>query len=177
VLFNIIITTVWHGNTTQLNTRLVGFTTVISALTVTLSVLTVPFLLGTGIHLFQVGIILAGVAGGPVSGFVTGSIGGLYMAIVRSDPTIAIGNGLLGLCTGIFSRKLRPVFAGLAAWVLIQAPWIYLTGTLILQVPAVTMQLVLVLVTLENLICASIVDVLATHFHIGRTLLGNVRSR
>lgn len=161
----------------QLNTRLAAFTAVISALTVMLSVLTAPFLLGTRIHFFQVGIILAGVAGGPLSGFVTGSIGGLYMATIRSDPTIVIGNGLLGLCTGIFSRRLRPVFAGLAAWMLIQAPWVYLTGTLIFQVPAVAMQLILVLLTVEDLICASIVDVLANHFHIRGILLGNVRPR
>jgi uncharacterized membrane protein len=160
-----------------LNSRLLAFTAVISAVTVVLSALTVPFLFRTGIHFFQAGIMLAGVVGGPLSGLITGMIGGVYVAMIRSDPTIVIGNGLLGLCTGVFSRRLRPVLAGLAAWVLIQAPWIYMTGTFVFHVPAVAMQLILTLLTVENVICASVVDVLTKHFHLGEILLGKGRMR
>lgn len=160
-----------------LNSRLLAFTAVISAVTVALSALTVPFLFGTGIHFFQAGIMLAGVAGGPLSGLITGMIGGVYVAMIRSDPTIVIGNGLLGLCTAVFSRRLRPVLGGLIAWMLIQAPWIYITGTFVFHVPVVAMQLILTLLTVENVICASVVDVLTTHFHIGEILLGKGRIR
>jgi uncharacterized membrane protein len=172
LFFNIIIMIVLDGNTMQLSSRLVAFTAVISALTVALSFLTVPFLFGTRIHFFQAGILLAGVAGGPLSGLITGSVGGLYVAAMTSDPTIVLGNGLLGLFAGIFSRKLRPVFAGLLAWGLIQAPWIYVTGTLIFHVPEVGMQAILLLLTVEDVICASVIDVLATHFHLRDFLLG-----
>lgn len=175
ILFNIVITIVQNGNTMQLSSRLVAFTAVISALTVVLSVLTVPFLFGTGIHFFQAGILLAGVAGGPLSGLVTGSVGGLYVATTRSDPTIIVGNGLLGLFTGVFSRKLRPVLAGLVAWVLIQAPWIYITGTFIFHVPTVAMQVILALLTVEDVICASVVDVLTSHFHLRAFFVGQAR--
>jgi len=72
-----------------------------------------------------------------------------------------IGNGLLGLFTGIFSRKLRPVLAGLVAWMLIQGPWIYITGTLILNVPSAAMQAILALLTVEDVICASVIDLLS----------------
>jgi len=109
--------------------------------------------------------MLSGVIGGPVSGLVTGAIGGVYMAMLRSDPTIVIGNGLLGLFTGLFARKTRPVLAGIAAWALIQAPWIYLTGTLIFNVPAFAMQTILALLTIEDIACALVVDVLESHFH------------
>jgi len=156
----------------QLSSRLVAFTAAISALTVVLSVLTIPFFFGARIHFFQAGILLAGVAGGPLSGLITGSVGGLYVATIRSDPTIVIGNGLLGLFTGVFSRKLRPVLAGLVAWVLIQAPWIYITGTFIFHVPAVAMQTILALLTVEDIICASVVDVLTKRFHLGNLILG-----
>ncbi len=160
-----------------LNSRLLAFTAVISAVTVGLSALTVPFLFGTGIHFFQAGIMLAGVVGGPLSGLITGLIGGVYVAMIRSDPTIVIGNGLLGLCTGVFSRRLRPVLAGLAAWILIQAPWIYITGTFVFHVPAVAMQLILTLLTVENVICASVIDMLTKHFHLGEILLGRAGIR
>jgi LytS/YehU family sensor histidine kinase len=160
-----------------LKSRLLAFTAAISAVTVAFSALTVPFLFGTGIHFFQAGIMLAGVVGGPLSGLITGMIGGVYVAVIRSDPTIVIGNALLGLCTGVFSRRLRPFLAGLAAWFLIQAPWIYLTGTFVFHVPAVAMQLILTLLTVENLICASVVDVLTKHFHLGEFLLGRAGMR
>lgn len=131
-----------------------------------LSALSVPFVFGLQIHFFQIAIMLAGVIGGPVSGLVTGAIGGVYMAALRSDPTIVIGNGLLGLFTGLFVRKMRPVLAGIVAWVLIQAPWIYLTGTYILNIPRFVMQTILITLTVEVVICAAIADVLQTHYHL-----------
>ena len=176
-LFNIVITILSIGNTVLFSSRVLAFTAVITAVTVVLSALTVPFLFGTGIHFFQAGIMLAGVAGGPLSGLITGMIGGVYVAMIRSDPTIVIGNGLLGLCTALFSRRLRPVLAGLGAWILIQAPWIYLTGTFVFRVPAVAMQLILTLLTIENVICASVVDVLTKHFRLGEILQGRVKMR
>ena len=148
------------------SSRFAAFTAVMSALAVALSVLSVPFVLGLRIHFFQVAIMLAGVIGGPLSGLVTGAIGGAYMATLRSDPTIVIGNALLGLFTGLFVRKMRPALAGIAAWVLIQAPWIYLTGTYILHVPGVVMQTILATLTVEDVICAVIADVLQSRFHL-----------
>jgi uncharacterized membrane protein len=148
------------------SSRLAAFTAVMAALAVALSALSVPFVFGLQIHLFQVAIMLAGVIGGSLSGLVTGAIGGAYMAMLRSDPTIVIGNGLLGLFTGLFVRKMRPALAGIAAWVLIQAPWIYLTGTYVLHVPALVMQTILATLTVEVVICAVFADVLQSHYHL-----------
>lgn len=150
----------------RFSNRLVGFTAVMSALAVALSVLSVPFVAGLRIHFFQIAIMLAGVMGGPLSGLVTGAIGGAYVAMLRSDPTIVIGNGLLGLFTGFFVRRMRPAFAGIAAWVLIQAPWIYVTGTLIFHVPTPVMQLILGLLTIEGVASAAVADLLQTRFHL-----------
>ena len=148
------------------SSRFAAFTAVMSAVAVALSALSVPFVLGLRIHFFQIAIILAGVIGGPVSGLVTGAIGGVYMAALRSDPTIVVGNALLGLFTGLFVRKMRPALAGIAAWVLIQAPWIYLTGTYVLHVPGVVMQAILATLTVEDVSCAVIADVLQTRYHL-----------
>lgn len=159
----------------KFSSRLVAFTSVTSALTVALSALAIPFMLGVRIHFFQVGVMLAGVVGGPFSGLVTGAIGGVYVAWLRSDPTIVVGNGLLGLFAGIFARRMRPALAGVAAWALIQAPWIYLTGTFIFGVPAVVMQLVLTLLTIEDVACALVVDLLVTHFNVRELVLPKPR--
>jgi hypothetical protein len=84
-----------------------------------------------------------------------------------SDPTIVIGNAVLGPFTRLFLRKMRPALAGIAAWVLIQAPWNYLTGTYILQVSGFVMQTILVTLTVEDVICAQIADVLQTYYTSG----------
>ncbi len=159
----------------KVSVRVVAFTAVLSAVTVVLSFLSVPFLYGSRIHFFQVGVILAGSAGGPIAGFLAGSIGALYIASVRSDPTIIIGNALLGLGVGILCLKLRPVFAGLAGWALLQAPWIFFTGTLIFNVPLPAMELILGLLTVEDAICALVADVLAERFHLRSLILGSAR--
>jgi len=93
-----------------------------------------------------------------------------------SDPTIVIGNALLGLFTGLFVRKMRPALAGIAAWVLIQAPWNYLTGTYILHVPGFVMQTILITLTVEDLICAVITDVLQNRFHLRETVFPKLTS-
>jgi uncharacterized membrane protein len=159
----------------QLSSRFVAFTAATGALTVGLSLLTIPFVFGTGIHFFQAGILLASVAGGPLSGLIVGSVGGLYMAGVRSDPTIVIGNGLLGLFAGAFSSRFRPLYAGVAAWVLVQAPWIYIIDTFVYHLPATVIQTILTLLTIEAVVCASVVDVIANHFHLKDFFLNHVR--
>ena len=153
--------------------RFVAFTAIMTAVAVVLSALSVPFVFGLRIHFFQVAIILAGVIGGPASGLVAGAIGGVYVAALRSDPTIVVGNALLGLFTGLFVRKMRPALAGILAWILIQAPWLYLTGTFILNVPGVVMQTILITLTVEDIICAVIADVLQTHYHLREQVFPN----
>jgi uncharacterized membrane protein len=160
------ITNLAVGITMAYASRFVAFTAIMTAVAVVLSALSVPFVLGLRIHFFQVAIMLAGVIGGPVSGLVAGAVGGAYMAALRSDPTIVVGNALLGLFTGLFVRKMRPVLAGILAWVLIQAPWLYLTGTYVLNVPGVVMQTILITLTVEDVICAVIADILQTRYHL-----------
>ena len=144
----------------------VAFTAIMTAIAVVLSALSVPFVFGLRIHFFQVAIMLAGIIGGPVSGLIAGSVGGVYMSALRSDPTIIVGNAFLGLFAGLFVRKMRPALAGILAWILIQAPWLYLTGTFILNVPGFVMQTILVTLTVEDVICAVIADVLQSRFHL-----------
>jgi len=159
------------GITMAYSSRFAALTAIMSALAVTLSALSVPFVLGLRIHFFQVAVMLAGIVAGPVSGLVAGAIGGAYTAALRSDPTIVVGNALLGLFTGLFVRKMRPVLAGIAAWVIVQAPWIYLTGTFILNVPGAVMQTILAILTVEDVVCAVIADILQSHYHIREQIL------
>jgi len=150
--------------------RFVASTAILSAVAVVLSALSVPFAFGVRIHFFQVAVMLAGVIGGPVSGLVTGGVAGVYTAALMSNPTIVFGNAILGLFTGIFVRKMRPVLAGILAWVLIQAPYLYLSETYILNVPGSVMQTILITLTVEDIVCAVITDVLQNRFHLRETI-------
>jgi uncharacterized membrane protein len=165
------------GITVTYASRFVAFTAIMTAVSVVLSGLSVPFVFGLRIHFFQVAVMLAGVIGGPVSGLVAGSVGGVYMSALRSDPTIVVGNALLGLFTGLFVRKMRPMLAGILAWVLIQAPWLYLTGTYLFNEPGVVMQTILMTLTVEDVICAVIADALQTHYHLREQIFPKTRER
>jgi LytS/YehU family sensor histidine kinase len=91
----------------------------------------IPITLGnfpTEIHFTQLPILIAGILGGPAAGLVTGVIGGLLSSFVVL-PRIAFiigGLAILGAAAGFFSKRLRPLFAGVLAW-LVQAPYVAVT--------------------------------------------------
>jgi len=77
------------------------------------------------VHFSQLPIFIAGILTGPVGGLMTGAIGGLYMSFTRI-PFIIGGLAVLGLATGFFGRRVRPLYAGILAW-LVQAPYVAVT--------------------------------------------------
>jgi len=109
--------------------RRLTFITLMAALANVLSVppLSIQIPNGPTVHFTQLPILISAVLAGPLAGLVTGAIGGLYMSlIVAKIPFIIGGLAILGLATGIFSRKLRPLYAGALAW-LVQAPYTAVT--------------------------------------------------
>ena len=77
------------------------------------------------VHFSQLPIFIAGILTGPAGGMMTGAIGGLYMSFTRI-PFIIGGLAILGLATGFFSKRVRPLYAGFLAW-LVQAPYVAVT--------------------------------------------------
>lgn len=77
------------------------------------------------VHFSQLPILIAGILTGPAGGLLTGAIGGLYMSFIRI-PFIIGGLAILGLATGFFGRRVRPLYAGILAW-LVQAPYVVVT--------------------------------------------------
>lgn len=94
----------------------------------------IPITLGnfpTEIHFMQLPILIAGILGGPTAGLITGAIGGLLSSLVVL-PRIAFiigGLAILGAAAGFFAKRLRPLFAGVLAW-LVQAPYVAVTDYL-----------------------------------------------
>lgn len=91
----------------------------------------IPIALGTfqsSIHFTQLPIFIAGILAGPAAGLMTGAVGGLSMSFVFAPgiPFIVGGLAILGCAAGFFAKKLRPLFAGILAW-LVQAPYVALT--------------------------------------------------
>ena len=148
-----------------------AFTALMSSLAVAMSLLTIPFLLGVNIHLFQVAVFIAAVGGGPVSGIVTGMFGGVYMASVRGDIFIVAGNMLLGLSAGLLSRKLRPALACSLAWFLFQMPCLFIVNIYVYKIPLAVVETILITLTVEDLISAVVTDLLMTRFGLKRWVL------
>ena len=90
--------------------------------------LAIPIQIGgfsSSLHFFQLAIFLCGIISGPGAGFACGIVGSLYMGLTRI-PFVVGGIAILGLSVGFFSKRVRPVFAGLLSW-LIQAPYVLVT--------------------------------------------------
>ncbi len=91
-----------------------------------------PFAIPIGprsaLHFTQFPILMAAMLAGPLAGLMTGAIGGLLSSfvVVPGIPFVTGGLAILGCAAGFFARKLRPLYAGILAWV-VQAPYLVLT--------------------------------------------------
>ncbi|KON30884.1 hypothetical protein AC482_02785 [miscellaneous Crenarchaeota group-15 archaeon DG-45] len=114
-------------------TRMLTLAALMAALSSILSVepFSIPIVFGpfaSRIHFTQLPIFLSGCIAGPLVGFLTGAIGGIYMSVAVSIPFIPIGLGILGFSTGFFAKrlKLRPFLSSILAWC-IQSVYVLIT--------------------------------------------------
>jgi len=110
--------------------KTVAFVALMAALANVMSLppLAIPVQFGTfssSIHFFQLAIFLCGILAGPWAGMVSGAVGSLYMGITKV-PFVIGGIAILGGCTGLFGKRVRPAIACMLAW-LVQAPYIVVT--------------------------------------------------
>jgi len=151
--------------------KTVAFVALMAALANVMSVppLAIPLPLGgftSAIHFFQLAIFLCGILAGPWAGLVGGAVGGLYMSVTKI-PFVVGGIAILGVSVGLFAKKVRPVFAGLLAW-LVQAPYVLVTDyvwfTLFVGTPPAAawtlLTPIMINLTLQAVICAILADVI-----------------
>src|SRR3990170_8225480 len=110
--------------------KTIAFVALMAALANVMSIppLAIPLLLGpftSSIHFFQLAIFLCGILAGPWAGLLGGAVGGLYMSVTKI-PFVFGGIAILGGSVGLFAKRVRPVFAGVLAW-LVQAPYVVVT--------------------------------------------------
>jgi LytS/YehU family sensor histidine kinase len=151
--------------------KTVAFVALMAALANVMSVppLAVPLpLVGftSSVHFFQLAIFLCGILAGPWAGVLGGVVGGLYMGVTKI-PFVIGGIAILGGSIGLFAKKVRPVFAGLLAW-LVQAPYVLVTDYVWFTLFAGTSSAIawglvipiMINLTLEALVCAVLADVI-----------------
>jgi uncharacterized membrane protein len=155
----------------MIKAKTVAFTALMAALANVMSVppLAVPLPLGgftSSVHFFQLAIFLCGILAGPWAGVLGGAVGGLYMSVTKI-PFVIGGIAILGGSVGLFAKKVRPVFAGLLAW-LVQAPYVLVTDYVWFTLFAGTSSAIawglvipiMINLTLEALICAILADII-----------------
>jgi uncharacterized membrane protein len=151
--------------------KTVAFVALMAALANVMSLppLVIPLPIGgytSAIHFFQLAIFLCGILAGPYAGLVGGAVGSLYMSVTKI-PFVAGGIAILGFSVGFFAKKVRPVFAGLLAW-LIQAPYVLVTDyvwfTLFVGNSSATawaiITPIMINLTLQAVICAVLADII-----------------
>ncbi len=154
-----------------MKTKTLAFIALMAALANVMSYppLAIPLPLGaftSSIHFFQLAIFLGAILAGPWAGLLIGSVGSLYMGVTRI-PFIVGGIALLGVCTGLFAKKLRPVVACLLAF-LVQAPYVLVTDyvwfTYFLGNPSNAalsiIAPIMATLALEAVVCAVLADVI-----------------
>jgi len=126
------------------------------------------------VHFTQFPIFVAAILAGLAGGLITGAAGGLLMSFAVSPkiPFIVGGLAILGGSAGLFAKRLRPIFAGILAW-LVQAPYVavtdYLWFTSFLpnkmppQVAWALVTTILVILTIEALISAALAEIIITY--------------
>ena len=143
--------------------------------------LAIPIQIGgytSAIHFFQLAIFICGVIAGPYAGLVSGAVGSLYMGATRI-PFVIGGIALLGFAVGMFAKKVRPVFAGLLAW-LVQAPYVVVTDyvwfTAFMGNPSTVAWAIIIPIminlTLQSVICAVLADIIIHYLKRSRIGLG-----
>lgn len=151
--------------------KTIAFVAIMAALANVMSVppLAIPLQIGgytSAVHFFQLAIFLCGILAGPWAGLLGGAVGSLYMGVTRI-PFVVGGIAILGFSAGLFAKKVRPVFAGLLAW-LVQAPYVVVTDyvwfTLFMGNPSATawaiITPIMVNLTLQAVICAVLADII-----------------
>ena len=152
-------------------TKTIAFIAIMAALAnvMVLPPLAIPIQIGgytSAIHFFQLAIFICGILAGPYAGLLSGAVGSLYMGITRI-PFVIGGIAILGLSVGLFAKRVRPVFAGLLAW-LVQAPYVVVTdyvwftvfvGNSSAAAWAIIIP-VMINLTLESVVCAVLADII-----------------
>lgn len=121
------------------------------------------------VHFSQLPIFIAGILTGSVGGLIAGAIGGLYMSFTRI-PFIIGGLAILGLATGFFERRVRPLYASILAW-FVQAPYVVVTDyiwfTIFLertsQAAWAFVTSILIVLTIEAVISAVLAEVVVRY--------------
>jgi len=153
-----------------------SFVGLMAALANILSVPPIAIPLGgqSSVHFTQLPILIAGIFAGPAAGLMTGAVGGLSMSFVFVPriPFIIGGLAILGCAGGFFAKRLRPLFAGILAW-LVQAPYVAVTDYVwfTLFSPAkktpeaawAFVTTIMIILTIEAVISSALAEVIITY--------------
>ncbi len=163
----------------RLTSKLVAFIAVMCAVANILGFFTIPLGLAA-IHLMQLPIILTGLALGPRAGGLVGVLGAATMAFRLSPPNpyILLGNGILGVFTGLFYLRLkkmggRPIIPQVVSVVgayVVQSPYVYVTDVYFMPIHST----VVLTAILPKLLLEDIVSVLLAHFILFRVNIAEI---
>jgi len=144
--------------------RAIAFIASMSALANVVSLYSIPIsLLGfqSRIHFQQLPIILGGVVAGGAVGLIIGFFGAFVMAYFMGIPFILGGMAILGLFSGLFVKRVRPLLAGTLAYIT-SIPYVVLTDY-VWGLPLPVIGVILINLGIEALLCSIFVDVISKY--------------
>jgi len=130
-----------------------------------LSLININTTLGFKIHFFQLGIIIAAVAYGPLGGLLSGMIGSIYPAMITSNPYIIIGNMILGFVAGYLIRLRWNIIVATLVAFMIQLPWLITSDYYFMHLPIQIIFGVIIALTLSNMVWSIIAHYSGKYIH------------
>lgn len=144
--------------------RAIAFIASMSALANVVSLYSIPIsILGfqSRIHFQQLPIILGGVVAGGAVGLIIGFFGAFVMAYSTGIPFILGGMAIVGLTSGLFVKKVKPLYAGILAYV-VSIPYVAATDY-IWGMPLPVIEGILIKLGIEAILCSVLVEAIGHH--------------
>ena len=140
------------------NYRTVGMFVLLLILPNLLGMLNVTTPFGFNIHFFQFAIFVAAVVFGPLGGLMSGLFGSAYSAVLMHNPSIIVGNMILGFLAGMFFRYgWHAVVAALLAFA-VQLLWLVPTDLYLMHMPLNVVGMLVVALLISNVIWATLAN-------------------
>jgi hypothetical protein len=122
------------------------------------------------IHMLQLPIVLTALGVGAASGGIVGLVGAIVAAFTlpTPNPYIIPGNAILGFVTGLLYTRLKslktipllPQLLAVLGAFLLQVPYAYITDVYLAGMPSPVVQIIIVTLLIEDVICLLISHVI-----------------
>ncbi len=136
--------------------------------------ITMPYLFGVKVHVFQYFILLAAFGFGPLGGAAVGAASCWITAMALGNPYIIVGNALLGFVAGFMYRKTNHIAISVVIAFICQVLWILLSDIFFMHMPIARVGIIILSLFIFDIlwsVCAGLTyHAIRKHFKVNKSI-------